>query len=175
MDTPVTMQLTEDDVVAADRLYARSYFRDRDNWWRLFLVWLAAQGILLAIYLYVGKNSNGFPKFLLINEVVLLLILFVAPVLSSRVFGARNAKRHFKAMKILQQPIELLWSAEGLKETTETSIVLTPWDHFSKWREDEASFILYITPAMYRLIPKRFLTNAQIEDLRTQLRKFSGA
>jgi YcxB-like protein len=175
LNTPVTINLTEDDVVAADQLYSWSGFRDPANWRPVAMVWIAVQGVLLAIYLFSGMNSTRFFEFAKFVEIGMLLGTFVVPILAMRFVGPRNARRHFKAMKILHGPIELTWAAEGLTEKTSTSSSLTPWNHFPKWREDEASFIIFVAPTMYRVVPKRFLTEGQNDDLRAHLKQCLGA
>jgi YcxB-like protein len=174
MDTPVTMNLTEDDVVAANRLYVRSHFRDPANWRQLFWLWLAMQGVLIAIYTFSPRNSKGLFSFLAIMELGFIVAIFVVPVLMSTLLGPRQARRHFNAMKILQGPIELVWSTDGLQEKTNSSVALTPWHHFAKWHEDDRSFILFVAPTMYRLVPKRFMTVQQIDDLRARLNQEVG-
>ena len=171
MDTPVTIQLTEEDIVAADRLYSWSMLREPANWRPVAAVWIAVQGVMLAIYVLSEMNSERFFAFLKSVEIGMLLGIFVVQILTMRFVSPRNARRHFKAMKILHGPIELSWSAEGLKEKTNTSSSLTPWKHFPKWREDEASFIIFVAPTMYRVVPKRFMTLAQIDDLREYLKR----
>ncbi len=171
MNAPVTIKLDEHDVIAADRLYSRSYFRDPASWRPIALIWLAAQGVLLAIYVFSGMYGKGFVEFLIVVETCLHIGLFIVPILITRLLGPRKARKHFKAMKILHGPIRFSWSSDGLKETTETSTSLTPWNHFPKWREDETSYIIFVAPTMYRLIPKRFLTPHQIDDLRSHLKQ----
>ena len=175
MQTPVTIQLIDDDIVAADRLYSSSYFRDPANWRKIAMVWLAAQGALLAIYVSPGIDSARFFKVLKFAEIGLHVGLFIVPYALTRLLGPRNARRHFKAMKILHGPIQLSWSDDGLREITETSTVLSPWNHFRKWCEDELSFILFVAPTMYRVVPKRFLTPSQSDDLRSLLKQSGGA
>jgi YcxB-like protein len=174
LNTPVTIKLDEHDVIAADRLYSQSYFRDPASWRPIALIWLAAQAVLLAIYAFSGMYDKGFVEFLIVVEAGLHIGLFIVPILITRLLGPRKARKHFKAMKILHGPIHLSWSAEGLKETTETSTSLTPWNHFPKWREDETSFIIFVAPTMYRVVPKRFLTALQIDALRGYLKKSVG-
>ena len=171
MEKPVTVHLTEDDAVAAGRLYDRSNFRDLASWRPVAVVWIAVQGVLLAIYVLSGMTSERFFVFTKYVNIGMLLGTFFVPILVTRFLGPRNVRRHFTAMKILHGPIELSWSAEGLNEKTATSSSLTPWNHFPNWREDEISFIIFVAPTMYRLIPKRFLTPHQIDDLRSHLKQ----
>jgi YcxB-like protein len=170
MDSPVVVNLTEDDIVAAYKLYLWSYMRDPKALRRLTLLWIGAQAIPLIVYVLSGMDSNGFLEFLAYLEAVIAIAIFIFPLLMAFLSGPRTARRHFREMKILQGPIKYAWSPDGLRETTQTSTSLIPWNHIPKWREDDKTFIVFASSALYRCMPKHFMTQMQIDDLRANLK-----
>jgi hypothetical protein len=154
----IEYRVNESDFVSASMLALRK----RSNWSALdyyfphilCVIWLA--GNVIQSYIYPDM------------ELDLLLTLGVVPIfMGFVVLRRRRLKQDYKRMKNLQLHQALDLDSNGLRLTTTAGVSRSSWDMYSKFVEDNSSFILYhktdhgIVP-----IPKDHLTEAQADELR---------
>lgn len=59
------------------------------------------------------------------------------------------------------------WSDDGLAASTLTANSVTPWTHYTLWREDNQVVLLYLNELLFQFIPKRVLSLEELSSLRT--------
>jgi hypothetical protein len=78
-------------------------------------------------------------------------------------------KKAYKKAGYADQELRVTIDDKQLTVIGPTSQATTQWDHFYKWRESQAVFMLYSQPTLMLIIPKRFMTPEQVDEFRTFL------
>jgi hypothetical protein len=172
---PVTVELNENDVVAAQRLYSLSFLLQRATLVRLGLIWLATTVFLGAMVM--GGNDWASGNRLLISlGVVGAAAVPVALVLGVMfVLGPRSARKVFREQASLHGPVTYSWDNEGLQFNSEFGENRIEWNMFHHWVEDDTVMLFFEGPRLYRMVPKRVLDAGQVEEIRTCLRESNVA
>lgn len=162
-------RLTEDDLVAAGRLYAWSSLRRPAIMIRLGILWL-----VFVIFLgFVAKGSQLFDVTQWSSDLGLVLTVsaapFVAVALITLVLTPIAARRTFRQQRSLQGELSYGWTASALTIGTEYGSFDMPWSHFLRWIEDDRTILLFESDRLYRVIPKRVLDPDQHHSLRQHL------
>jgi hypothetical protein len=100
-----------------------------------------------------------------------LPLIFVGAFLLYRYYLLpRQVRKIFFQQKELSSPFEIEINEEGLKFSNEYGNSLRPWDHYTKWKENNELILLYHSDLVYSIIPKRFVTDpSQIEKIKNYL------
>ncbi|KFC65416.1 hypothetical protein FF80_02823 [Devosia sp. LC5] len=163
---PVTVALTEDDAVAAQRLYGTSFLLRRSTLLRFGAMWLFLLIALIAISL--GTDGAGTIPF--IGIIILIAVLPICIIVGiTLIQGPRAARQAFAAQKTLRAPVDYSWSPEGLSFSSEYGENLVPWAHLHSWLENDKIILLFEGPRIYRMLPKRLLSADQLVQLREYL------
>lgn len=159
---PFTFTITEADYVQAMQLHYRPH-----RWARaaqvaagalvgvavLISAWVATQGDTLTL-IYSGTVAVGLAALLYVYKVYL----------------AATARRTFHQHKALHQPVTVELEADTSTWSNENSHSTHPWADMHRWKEDDASFLLYHTPSLFQFLPKRAMPSpAAVETLRGYL------
>ncbi|MBP2509133.1 hypothetical protein J2855_002779 [Agrobacterium tumefaciens] len=158
MNRCVTLTLTADDYVAANKLFMLKYLTSRWplTFWLLFVVLLLGSQFVPALQL---RDAPSAPLFY-IGVAVVIAIPFFQYFFGAAVF----ARKAYAAQKTLQHEMTVSWSAEGFRSTAQQGDWNTPWGDYLKWAEDHEVFLLYQGPRLFNILPKRVLTASQIND-----------
>lgn len=152
--------LTADDYVAANRAFARVVYRRPTT--RLFWIIFVCAFIGLLIWRR-QLEAQGFPANVCIGALATLMILpfvmyfFVLP---------RNSRRAYAQQKTLHTPIEISWSDKGYRTVNDRGDWTIPWSDFLQSSESNDVFLLFQGPRLFNIVPKRALSQDQIDDLR---------
>lgn len=167
-------RLTEDDMVAAARLFGREGLR-RPRTLRLFAM-LALMAFALFTALLMGVESFDGAVFLgHLPLIVLLTALPFAVVWALiAILTPRAARTTYRQQRSLQVELTYAWSDRGLAISSEYGAFEIPWSHFMRWAEDERTFLLYESDRLYRLVPRRVLAPDQQSSLRQALRQIGA-
>lgn len=97
-----------------------------------------------------------------------LLVIPLAPlfVLGSQYICARSA---LKSCPPLQGAVKYVFSPLGIQVTTSQSEGTSTWDAVFEARESKSAVLIYQSTAIASVIPKRFLDDAKLTDLRRLL------
>jgi hypothetical protein len=88
----------------------------------------------------------------------------IAREFSRRFVLPRRARRIFAQQKNLQCPFEFRWDDDALLGVNERGSNRTPWSDYVKWAQDDRIILLYLSDAMFQMVPKRcFGQPAQLE------------
>ena len=75
----------------------------------------------------------------------------------------------------LQRPLRMEFTTDGVTIETLFSHCQYKWEYFPGCRETSSLFLLYVSPAMFHIIPMRaFASEADVAGLRTMLRDLPG-
>jgi hypothetical protein len=92
--------------------------------------------------------------------------LLVLPFVFYFVLAPMIARRTYAKHKTLQQPFEMSWSNKGFRTSNANGDWTLPWSDFYGWDESDHVFLLYQSPRLFNIVPKRVLTPEQIDDFR---------
>ncbi|HEY3052151.1 MAG TPA: YcxB family protein, partial [Thermoanaerobaculia bacterium] len=85
-------------------------------------------------------------------------------------YSKREAWQMMKQYKWLSEQSQVELRPDGLFWTTPTGSAIVPWDHLYGWREGQSLFLVYMTPDLYHLVPKRWFASANdVDTFRTAL------
>jgi hypothetical protein len=120
------------------------------------------------IYLFL-IGEYGREKIYLVFLSVLILFF---PVLYRKLIMPNQVKKSFTQIKALSLPFEMEFTETGVYTSNELGNGTIPWDHFTKWNENEDIINLYQYDTIIHMIPKRFFADSQqIEIFKSLLEK----
>lgn len=156
-------RITEDEHLQAMRLHARKL-----PWWRVAGS-IACFSVLVAMAVVVRSPMR---------EVVIggMIGVVIVVVLNHTLILPWRARRHYRAYKQLQRAFVLEQRETGLYFESEQSQALMQWSQLLKWCENDALILLYVSPVMFHILPKRPLSASgfDIEALRQALLQHVG-
>jgi len=128
--------------------------------------------ILIAVtwaawYMFFGGGSNvpGATKLMLPAAGIYLLFFFFAYI-------PWKTRRTYRQQKSLQREFRICFGDAGLSAENEIGNATTPWSDYTKWKENEHLFLLYVSDPVYHMIPKRLFNDS--DDV-SQLRQILSA
>lgn len=160
MNRSVSLTLTADDYVAANRLHFVHCLRTRSAF--------AAYAMLAAAYLiwmwiaYIDRwDTIGV---IALNACLAALVLLM--IANYFLFIPISTRRTYRKQKTLHRPYTYSWSETALMVANENGEWRVAWSDYLKWREDARIFIFYQAPRLFNMVPRRVLTPEQTADLR---------
>jgi hypothetical protein len=160
----IRVQLTDGDYVRAVQAAARP---SRVT----FIVIALISALILAGALVAWDSGYG-------REAVIAVSVWCGIVLGARVgqilWIPVQARKVFRQQRGLHRPHEVSWNDAGLTTTAEDGTWTISWADFHKSLELEDQFILFLSDAVFVMLPKRaFQDSGQIDGFRqstTQIR-----
>jgi len=159
-----TYELTADDYRHALLAYRNRNFFSR--WAIRFLVLLFTPWAALQAYLIFATDQSWLSW-------SLPLTLFAMCVLLFQHWGAPyfNARRQFRNTPSAHGSITLEVQDGGLRFRSASTDGSVLWDHYIKWIEDDSVFVLFSSPLIFVLIPKRAFDSDQLHQFKETLRQ----
>ena len=162
----IDYEISEQDHLLAQRL-ARKGFPLSDRWMIIFLPWFGL-AILVAVIFHIVQN--GFSTNVLPGFVVPVLCL------SMPIIVRRAIHKQYVSSPNLHGPRSLDVDDAGMHFQSATFSSQISWSHFSRFLEDQNSFVLFQDPKIFTIVPKRQLSPEQITALRDYFSRYiSGA
>ncbi|HEY9346620.1 MAG TPA: YcxB family protein [Inquilinus sp.] len=158
-----TFQFNEDDLVAAARLHVWTALTTWKTLLFLVIVVIGA-GLIVSTLL----SESGTPD---VSGTVATAAVGVPAVLAILHYMSlpQNARRMHRQQKSLQESLAVEWSDDGMNWDGQTGHSRTPWSHYVKWCEDRRLFLLYHSDRLHQILPKRVLSSADIDSIRSNL------
>jgi hypothetical protein len=130
----------------------------RKRKWIIYLLWVAMMPVLFAPLMESIKSSLGFICVLAvsISGGVVFLEIFVPGLLYAAHYRRSSLMKRTFAVKVDEEWISFV--SPDLENRYR-------WRAFKKYKEDQYVFILYPASTAFEIIPKRVLTESQIEEL----------
>lgn len=163
--------LTADDMVAAAKLFSRQHLMRP----RTLVSFLIIYVLIAMVFSSIGGAENI--EALLGRMPFSLLLALIPFLLMGIVIGISlplGARRVFIQQKTLHGEVNLEWDDARLVISSAHGQAVLPWTHFSKWIENTHLFMAFESDRLYRILPKRALTEEQIADLRHNLQTITG-
>lgn len=154
-------QLQEEDYVAATSLHSRVSRRmSLVGWLAILILALTAAGVWV-----FGRDrlSAGQLAGLLGGSIGGVAGGLIATFGTRYLYVPWKAKRVFRQQRSLQLPFDFSWDDEGLLSRNEQGSYKHLWSDLLRWKENDRLFLVYISDAMFLILPKRTFSNP--EDL----------
>ncbi|HEX2328197.1 MAG TPA: YcxB family protein [Candidatus Angelobacter sp.] len=147
------------------------------------LAWKTLKPISRAFFLYAGPIfaigllvfwihalvARGFSSNLAPGIAVPVLFLYLPFAVRS------NTRKMYGRSGNLHGPLSLDVAEEKLHFSGASFSSDVTWSHFTRFAEDQHSFVLFQSPGIFNMIPKRHLTPEQADFLRTLLQSHLSA
>ena len=159
MDTGrIAVTLEETDVVAAFRLHARK----APGTWLFYIVLSAAAGGLGGWIL----ATPAFPSFMEVLGAIAIgaTVLWWANTIVFMALLRRRLRRKIRERGMALGAYELDWDESGLGFENRDTSTRKPWPELVKWRRDKHVFLVYFTPRLFWIVPRRVFTDAAGEQ-----------
>lgn len=165
MNRKAVVTLNELDLRRAGRLHVWSSIRDPRVVIRIALLWA---GAMVALVVFLGLAGMPWPElhaalpvFALVMAGVTFGFAFVFPLL----IGPLVIHRRFRQDKLLRQAAEVSWNEDTYEVIQPGAHNRFAWTDYSKWRDGRHTFMFFRSDYTYQVLPKRVLTQEQIDDI----------
>jgi hypothetical protein len=169
MSRTATFTLSELDLRRAVRLHVFAMLRDRRTMIRLSIVWIVGIALLVGVLLLMGIAWPELRGDLPLISLVMAVMAFGVPFLLPLALGPLVVRRRFRGDKLVRQPVTASWDEEAYQVEQPGIYNRIPWGDYSMWQEGRHLFVFFISAYSYQVLPKRVLTEEQIEDIRRVL------
>ena len=166
VDNPVRTQVIQlglEDIQQAQRLHFWQFVRSRRGIFRIAVSSLRATALFALIVLLVGKAKSASSLILFFSLASPFIVLACSAAVIS-LLGKRLARKAFDQQKTLHVPYRVSWTDQGILIESEYGDARLPWGDLRKTRQDKNLILLYESDRLYRLIPTRCFTPAQLTD-----------
>ncbi len=167
----VTYTPSETDVAEANKLWLRSELRRQLNW-----PFLLGGAVLCALAgsFYVSDGGLVAIYVAAATGVAVWLSVLCVIVGSIRIWLPRAARKQFSRARSLFREVQVSWSADSITMETANGYSRHTWDEFANWAENKSVLGMFYTDRVFAFIPKRALSSAQADELRSILRRKIG-
>lgn len=158
---------SEADLIEANKLWLKTEVRTRGN-----LLFFASGAVLFALVALHAASAAGFGRDALAAAAgVITWVIAVCLILGiMRLWLPRRIRRQFRQQRSLRNEVQLTWSEQGITFEAENGHSRHAWDEFGRWAESKAIFILFYTDRLFTFVPKRALSESDVNELRALLR-----
>ena len=157
------IQLGLEDIKQAQRLHFWQFVRSRSGMIRIAVSCVRATALFALVVLMLGKGRNV-TSLILFFALASPFIVMACCVALIFFLGKRLARKALDQQKTLQMRYRISWTDRGILIESEYGATRMPWGDFRKLRQDQNLILLYESDRLYRLIPKRCFTAAQLAD-----------
>lgn len=152
------LDVTPTDLTRAYQLHARAQL-----WSRAAFVALSISLALVAALCFVTIGDRLVIAAIILASLVgglafpRAMIRWRVPVVAGRIYRQQRS---------LREVWDVVCDAESLRTTSETGFSSTPWSHYTRLREDVHLLLFYHSDALFQMVPKRLLSEAQLAVVR---------
>ncbi len=150
----LTVALEEADVVAAFRLHGRL---SRESWLSYATMSVVALG--LGIWILASPRFPGFMNILGAIAIGATAGWWVFTLASTLLLPRRLHRKIHRSGAALGT-YELDWTEDAFVFENLDNRIRKPWGELVKWRQDKRVFLVYFTPRLFWIVPKRLFAGA---------------
>jgi len=125
---------------------------------------------LATFMILVGTDFSNIRE--VITNILTVFFALSFYLLFVRMITAYQAKKTYKESSILSDKVSLHISKKGIQYNKNTATQLLRWDNFTKWKQNENTYLLYTNHYQFNVIPKRVMTEEQIKELENYLDRY---
>lgn len=148
------MRITPSDMVAAHRLAGRRRPARTAATWGI----AALGALMLAVVPAATRPWLG-------GAVALIVLAEVGQWAVDRFWLPRHAARLHAQHRALHESLDVAIEPDGLRVTTPHAESRLPWSHVLRWHEGPEHVVLMQTDALFVVLPKRELADAELAQL----------
>lgn len=167
MDRSTTFTMSERDLLVAGRRSVYFSLTDRRTMGRLVLLWLTALALSIVLFMALRPGRYELLDIVPIAALIATLAAFIVPVLVPLITLPIVTKRRYQQDAMIRRPLTMSWTDTHFRAETEGVTNNLPWVDYVKWCEDKDQFLFFLSDYNYQILPKRVLSGAQIEDVRS--------
>ena len=156
----ITYQLSQEEYLQAVNLHHKKSHR---------VVKLMIYIALATVIVVVGTDFTNTRDIIANSLAAFFSISFY--MLFVRMLSAYQAKNIYTKSSTLPYEITLRISGKGIRIDNKGNEKTIPWSTFSKFKKDEAFYLLYTSPRQFNVIPTRVMSTIQINELDGYLEK----
>jgi hypothetical protein len=155
----ITYQLSQEEYLQGVELHRKTGFK-------YVMITIYASLSLLFVLVFTDFSDT----YTVIRNIIILFFSISFYVLFTKVIGTYQSKKIYEKSTTLNKEITLRISGKGIKvDNQERSI---SWDSFSKWKENEAFYIMYLNMRNFKIIPKRAMNKLEKKEFSNFLAKY---
>jgi len=155
----ITYQLSQEEYLEGVALHQKTGFKN-------VMITIYASLSLLFVLVFTDFSDT----YTIIKNIIILFFSISFYVLLTKMIGTYQNKKLYQNSTTLKNKVILRISGKGIKiDNQERSLA---WSSFSKYKEDEAFYILYLNMRNFKIIPKRVMNKIEKEELSTYLEKY---
>lgn len=156
----ITYQLSQEEYLQAVNFHHKKNYR---------IVKLMVYIALATIIVVVGTDFSSTRDIITNSLAAFFSISFY--MLFVRMLTAFQAKNIYTKSATLPYEITLRISGKGIRLDKKGDEKTIPWSVFSKWKKNEAFYLLYSSPRQFNVIPTRVMSDIEINELDGYLKK----
>jgi len=99
-----------------------------------------------------------------LSDIVPIFIFLAIYPLYRYVILPNRIKKIYAQQKELHSPFEIEFTDTAMIFSNEFGNATRPWNHFTKWKENDELILLYHSDVIYNILPKRIFTDPQQID-----------
>lgn len=161
----ISGQLTWRDYLESQFLHIKPNRLLRRVWFVLIVLAVLSYGA--GMYVMIVDNLGPIWPYLwpalIVAGALLLYLLYLY------VFLPRKVRQIYQQHMDMSAPFEIEITPTGLVSSNQYGYANRPWRKFRKWKESKDLLMLYLSDIQFLLIPKRFITDEQMEAIRARL------
>lgn len=154
-----------EDIRQAQRLHFWQFVRSCSGMIRIMISSVRATALFTLLVLVVVGRGKSVTSTILFFALASPFIVMGCSVAVLLVLGRSLGRKALDQQKTLQAPYRFSWTDQGILIESEYGDARMPWGGFRKLRQNQNLMLLYESDRLYRLIPKRCFTQAQLTDL----------
>lgn len=157
MNRSVSFTLSPQDFEAAFKLDMLERLKKRSFIAYMAFMWAAVLSLHFFTWYRYGEG---------IGQVILPLILIVigGRVVTYYILLPWKARRVLKYQKYMRYPVTITWSENNFKMESQLGIWDVPWNDYCRLAQNSEVVLIYHSPQQFYTVPKRVLSDAQVED-----------
>lgn len=155
----ITYQLSQEEYLHGVELHQKTGFK-------YVMMTIYASLSLLFVLVFTDFSDT----YTVIRNIIILFFSISFYILFTKMIGTYQNKKLYEKSTTLKNKVILRVSGRGIKiDNQERSI---SWDSFSKYKENEAFYILYLNMRNFKIIPKRVMSKLEKEEFFNYLDKY---
>ena len=133
------------------------------------------RNIMIVIYafltlFFVLSFTDFSDTYTVIRNLIILFFSISFYIVFTNIISRYQNKKDYNELSALHDSVTLRISAKGIKINEQSQLL--SWDKFSKYKENDKFFILYLNMRNFKIVPKNIISLSDKKLLDTYLKKY---